>query len=95
LYLQQYVKDIGLPSPFNRMILVAEVPMQTNLSRDSKGLTTGTINPGVVWAGKKVELGIAAEIPVNARSGKTIGVLGLIHLFIDDLFPKSIGKPLF
>ena len=95
MYLQSFVKDIGLGAPFNRMILVAEFPMQTNLSRDSKGLTTGTINPGIVWAGKKMELGIAAEIPVNARSGKTVGVLGLIHLFIDDLFPKSIGGPIF
>jgi hypothetical protein len=95
MYLQQHVKDIGLPSPFNRMILVCEFPMQTNLSQDSKGLTTGTINPGVVWAGKFMEFGIAAELPVNARSGKTVGVLGLIHLFVDDLFPKSIGGPIF
>jgi len=95
MYLQQHVKDIGLPSPFNRMILVVEFPMQTNISRDGKGLTTGTINPGVVWAGKFVELGIAAELPVNARSGKTVGIMGLIHLFVDDLFPKSIGGPIF
>lgn len=95
MYLQQFVKDVGLGAPFNRMILVTEFPMQTNLSRDKKGLTTGTINPGVVWAGKKMELGIAAEIPINRASGKTIGVLGLIHLFIDDLFPKSIGRPIF
>jgi len=95
MYLQQHVKDIGLPSPFKRMILVVEFPMQTNLSHDSKGLTTGTINPGVVWAGKFVEFGIAAQLPVNARSGKTVGVMGLIHLFVDDLFPKSIGGPIF
>lgn len=95
MYLQQHVKDIGLPSPLNRMILVVEFPMQTNLSQDSKGLTTGTINPGVVWAGKFMEFGIAAELPVNARSGKTVGVMGLIHLFVDDLFPKSIGGPIF
>ena len=95
MYLQQHVKDIGLPDPFKRMILVVEFPMQTNLSQDSKGLTTGTINPGVVWAGKFMEFGIAAELPVNARSGKTVGVLGLIHLFVDDLFPKSIGGPIF
>jgi hypothetical protein len=95
MYLQQHVKDIGLPSPFNRMILVCEFPMQTNLSQDSKGLTTGTINPGIVWAGKFIELGIAAELPVNTRSGKTVGVMGLIHLFVDDLFPKSIGRPIF
>ena len=95
IYLQQHVKDIGLPSPFKRMILVVEFPMQTNLSQDSKGLTTGTINPGIVWAGKSVELGIAAEFPVNRVSGKTVGIMGLIHLFLDDLFPKSIGRPIF
>jgi hypothetical protein len=95
MYLETFVKDIGLGKPFNRMIIVTEFPMQTNLSRDSKGLTTGTINPGIVWAGKFMELGIAAEIPINSRSGKSVGILGLIHLFIDDLFPKSIGGPIF
>ncbi|HMK57392.1 MAG TPA: hypothetical protein VK448_12210 [Dissulfurispiraceae bacterium] len=95
MYLQQHVKDIGLPDPFKRMILVVEFPMQTNLSRDNKGLTTGTINPGIVWAGKSFEFGIAAELPVNARSGKTVGILGLIHFFLDDLFPGSIGSPIF
>jgi hypothetical protein len=95
MYLQSFVKDIGLGKPFNRMIIVTEFPMQTNLSRDSKGLTTGTINPGIVWAGKFMELGIAAEIPINSHSGKAVGVLGLIHFFIDDLFPKSIGGPIF
>ncbi|HMK60856.1 MAG TPA: hypothetical protein VK452_06890 [Dissulfurispiraceae bacterium] len=95
MYLQQHVKDIGLPEPFRRMILIVEFPMQTNLSRDNKGLTTGTINPGIIWAGKSLEFGIAAELPVNARSGKTVGILGLIHFFIDDLFPRSIGGPIF
>lgn len=95
MYLQSFVKDIGLGVPFNRMILVTEFPMQTNISRDNKGHTTGTINPGIIWAGKSVELGLAAEFPINKASGKTVGILGLIHLFIDDLFPKSIGKPIF
>jgi hypothetical protein len=94
MYLQQHVKDIGLGAPFNRMIFVVEFPMQTNISRDNKGLVTGTINPGIVWSGKFAELGIAAELPLNSRSGKTVGVLGLIHLFMDDLFPKSFGRPL-
>jgi len=95
MYLQQHVKDIGLPSPLNRMIIVVEFPMQTNLSQDSKGLTTGTINPGVVWAGKYCEFGLAAQMPVNTKSGKAVGVLALIHLFVDDLFPKGIGGPIF
>jgi hypothetical protein len=95
MYLQSFVKDIGLGVPFNRMIIVTEFPMQTNISQDSKGQTTGTVNPGIVWAGKFMEFGIAAEIPINSKSGKSVGILGLIHLFVDDLFSKSIGGPIF
>ncbi len=72
-----------------------EFPMQTNFSRDDKGLTTGTVNPGVVWFGKSMELGVAAQVPVNSRSGRGVGVLGLVHLFIDDLWPAGIGGPIF
>jgi hypothetical protein len=72
-----------------------EACLHLGSNRDGKGQTTGTVNPGVVWAGKSLELGIATEIPVNSRSGKSAGVLGLVHLFLDDLFPKSIGRPIF
>jgi hypothetical protein len=95
MYLQSFVKDIGLGAPFNRMILVTEFPMETCMSADCKGQTTGTVNPGVVWCGKFMEFGIAAQIPVNSRSGSSVGILGLIHLYVDDLFPKSIGGPIF
>lgn len=94
MYLQSFVKDIGIGDPFKRMILVTEFPMETCMSADCKGKTTGTINPGVVWAGKFMEFGIAAQIPINSRTGKNVGVLGLFHLFIDDLFPKGIGGPI-
>ncbi len=95
VYLQSFVKDIGLGAPFKRMLLLAEFPMETCLDRGCKGQTTATVNPGVVWVGKYMELGVAAQIPLNSRTGKTVGILGLIHLFIDDLFPKSIGGPIF
>ena len=95
IYLQSFVKDIGLGNPFKRMILVVEFPMETCMSADCKGQTTGTVNPGIVWAGKSVQLGIAAQVPVNSNSGSAVGVLGLIHLYVDDLFPKSIGRPIF
>ena len=94
-YLQSFISDIGLGVPFNRMILVVEFPMETCLDRGCKGQTTGTVNPGLIWFGKSVQLGIEAQLPVNRRSGKTVGVLGLVHFFIDDLFPKSFGKPIF
>ncbi len=95
MYLQSAVKDVGLGVPFNRMVAVIEFPMETCLNADCKNQTTGTVNPGIAWIGKRLELGIAAEIPMNPRSGAGIGVFGLFHLFIDDLFPKSIGRPVF
>jgi hypothetical protein len=95
LYLQDFVKDIGLGNPFKRMILVTEFPMETCMSADCKGQITGTVNPGVVWCGRYMEFGVAAQIPVNSRSGSSVGILGLVHLYVDDLFPKSIGAPIF
>jgi hypothetical protein len=95
MYLQAFVKDVGLGDPFKRMILVVEFPMETCMSADCKGKTTGTVNPGVVWAGKYIQLGLAAQIPINSRTGSNVGILGLFHLYLDDLFPKGIGRPIF
>jgi len=53
------------------------------------------VNPGVAWIGKSVELAAAAEIPMTSQSGTGIGVFVLLHLFLDDLFPGSIGRPIF
>lgn len=95
LYLQSFVKDVGLGVPFNRMILIAEFPFETCLNQGCEGQTTGTVNPGFVWIGKNFQLGVAAQIPINSRSGKNVGIFGLLHFFIDDLFPKGIGRPIF
>jgi hypothetical protein len=95
MYLQSFVRDIGLVNPFRRMVIVAEFPMQTCVSAECSGQTTGTFNPGVIWAGKKFELGVAAQVPLNSRSGNGVGVFGLIHFFVDDLLPKSLGRPIF
>jgi len=94
-YLQSFVKDVGLDAPFNRMVILTEFPMETCMNADCKGETTGTINPGIVWVGKYMQVGVAAQIPINERSGKSVGVLGLVHFFLDDLFPKGIGRPIF
>lgn len=95
MYLQGAVKDVGLGTPFNRMVAIIEFPMETCMNAACKNQTTGTVNPGIAWIGKYTELGIAAEIPMNPRSGAGAGVFALFHIFIDDLFPKSFGRPIF
>lgn len=92
-YLQSFVQDVDLAAPFNRMIPIVEFSMSTALDRGQSG-TTGTVNPGVLWAGQSVQLGIEAVIPVNRRSGNSVGVLAQLHFFLDDLFPQTVGRPL-
>ncbi len=94
-YLQSFVKDVGLPAPFNRMIPVVELSFQSPLDRGQGGKTTGTVNPGILWAGQFVQLGLEAIIPINERTGKNVGVIGQLHFYLDGLFPKFFGRPLF
>jgi hypothetical protein len=92
-YLQSFVQDVGLTAPFNRVIPVVEFAMSTALDRGASG-TTGTVNPGIIWAGQNIQLAIEAVIPINRRSGDSVGVLAQLHFFLDDLFPQTLGRPL-
>lgn len=94
-YLQSQVQDLHLPAPFDRMIPLAEVALETPLDRGAAGETTGTINPGVIWSGQYFQFGVEAIIPINDRTGNNVGVIAQVHLYLDDLFPHSLGRPLF
>lgn len=88
-YLQSFVKDVGIPWPFNKMFPIVELTYSEPISGpEAHHGATGYVNPGVVWAGKYVELGIEAQIPLNDRTGKHTGVVGLVHLFVDDMAPS-------
>jgi hypothetical protein len=93
-YLQSVVKDVGLREPFSRMIPVVEFALEKPLDRVDDKSVTGTVNPGVLWAGRKVQLGLEAVIPINHRSGRGVGWQAQLHFFLDDLFPNSFGRPL-
>jgi hypothetical protein len=93
-FLQHHVRDVGLGAPFDRMIPVVELSMTTPLNRGQGGQTTGTVQPGVIWAGQHFQIGAEAILPVNSLSGHGVGGVLQFHLFLDDLFPTSIGRPL-
>jgi hypothetical protein len=93
-YLQSYVQDIGLPPPFNRMIPIVELPMQTSVEGVSR--TAGSVNPGIIWFGRYLQLGLEAVIPVHGntldpadepRQG-SVGLLAQVHLYLDDIWPE-------
>ena len=94
-YLQSTVQNIGLGAPFNRIIPLVEFSFSTPVNAGVGGQTTGTINPGFIWSGQQFQFGMEAIIPINDRSGRDVGAIGQLHFYLDDIFPNSLGKPLF
>ncbi len=93
-YLQEQVEDVGMPRPFRDLIPLVEVSMSTPFDRSGE-TTTGTINPGVLWEGRYCQIGAEAVIPANSHSGSNVGAVFQVQFFIDDLFPKVFGHPIF
>jgi hypothetical protein len=96
-YLKSSVIDLGLPDFINHLIPLVEANLRTPVSNTltSGTLTTGTINPGVLWVGNTFQIGVEALIPINRQSGTNVGVIAQLHLYLDDIDPRGIGKPLF
>jgi hypothetical protein len=93
-YLAARVRDIGLPTVINQLTPLVEVQLSTPLTDVAGAPTTGTVNPGVIWSGRRVQLGAEAVIPINSASGRGVGAVFQVHWFIDDIFPHSLGKPI-
>jgi hypothetical protein len=93
-YLQSQVKDLGLGPPFNRLIPLVEFALTTPFNRGQSGMTTGTVQPGFIWAGQYFQVGAEMIIPTNSLSGHGIGGVVQLHFYLDDLFPNSIGRPI-
>ena len=95
-YLKSEIRDYQLPDFINHLIPIVEMQLSTPVANNfgNSPLTTGTINPGVIWVGSYFQVGLEAVIPVNRDSGSGVGFLGQLHLYLDDIFPKSYGQPL-
>jgi len=95
-YLKSAVVDLGLPEAVNRLVPIVEGQFSTPVGNtiDSGAKTTGTVNPGIVYVGDKYQVGVEAIVPINRDSGGNIGAIGQLHLYLDDMFPKTIGRPL-
>jgi hypothetical protein len=96
-YLKSAVVDLGLPDFINHLIPLIETTLQTPVSNTLTAgtQTTGTINPGVIWAGNSFQIGIEALIPINRQSGSNVGVIAQLHFYLDNIDPHGIGKPIF
>jgi hypothetical protein len=95
-YLKSSVVDLGLPDFINHLIPIVEGqfarPVANNLGIGTT--TTGTVNPGVIWVGSYFQVAVEAIVPINRASGTSVGAIAQLHLYLDDIFPSTLGQPL-
>jgi hypothetical protein len=95
-YLKSEIRDYQLPDFINHLFPIVEAQFATPVANNlgNSPITIGTINPGVIWVGTYFQVGAEAVFPVNHASGTGVGFLGQLHLYLDDIFPTTIGRPL-
>src|SRR6267378_4237081 len=72
---------------------LVEFTTATPLNGPLAGRTTGTVNPGVIWVSRYLQAGVEAIIPMDAHSGRDVGVRAQAHLYLSEIFPDL--KPIF
>lgn len=92
-YLNQHVKALNIPDFFKHLIPLVEFAFAT----PQGGPTTGTIAPGVFYDASTWQVGAEAVIPANGATHQMqgTGFIFQFHLFLDDIMPTTLGKPLF
>jgi hypothetical protein len=95
-YFNSHVAEIDSDF-FKHLIPIAEFAFSKPLYNFAPGgnPTTGTFQPGAVYIADKWQFALEAIVPLNSASGRGVGVVGELDLYLDDLLPDTLGKPIF
>jgi hypothetical protein len=93
-YLEMFVRSTGLPSPFNQLVPIVETDLKTDLGGRLAGQLRGTVNPGVIWIGRTLQMGIETVVPLETGSGHGLGVRIFVRLPLEKLFGDRAGEPI-
>jgi len=94
LYLQNNVQDQGFSNFVTHLTPIVEFSMSSPVDGTADG-TTGTVSPGLIWSGQHEQFAVEAIVPANRASGHNVGAIAQLHFYIDDLFPDTLGRPIF
>jgi hypothetical protein len=97
-YMNANISAVGGPDFLKHLVLITEAAFQTPVWNTPPGgqITTGTIQPGVVYMADSWQIAVEAIIPINGASGHNVGAVAELHFFLDDMFPNSfLGSPSF
>ncbi len=95
-YLQSFVEDIGLRSPFNGLLPVTEFNFEHGVNGNGEGKSTVITTPGIVYMSRYIEVGVAGRFPLNGTAHQELawGVIGIVDVFLDDVVPATNWQPL-
>ena len=106
LYMNSFVHEV--PEYFRSLVPTVEFAFTTPISNIGPSAlpaipgtheTTGTWGPALYYFGRigpvAFQLGGLASIPINHASGRHVGALAILDIFLDDTLPDTLGKPLF
>src|ERR1700687_2826827 len=74
---------------------LVEFTTATPLNGPLAGRTTGTVDPGFIWVNRFLQVAVEAIVPMDAHSGRDLGVRAQAHLYLPAIFPDFYGKPIF
>jgi len=102
LYMNGYVQQV--PDVLRNLVFDVEAQFTSPVSNIGPSAigsvpgtheTTGVVGPGLYYIAHDYELGVYGAFPINQGSGKHPGVYAIVDFFLDDLFPNTLGKPIF
>ncbi len=94
-YLKDNVKDYGLPDFVNRLVPTVEVTWSSAGARSPGYPTQLLYAVGAFYMADNYDIGVELLVPGNRATGTNLGVIAQLHLFLDDLFPTTLGRPIF
>ncbi len=94
-YLQTFVRDLGIPWPLSHLLPLVEWNFETAVNGPQRK-TEAFLTPGLVYRGDRyLQLGVAGRFPLNSTTNREFksGVLFMVDLFYDDIFPALTWTP--
>jgi hypothetical protein len=78
----------------NKLTPLVEVAWSSSASQPNNNPTQYLFGVGVNYTAETYAVGLEALVPGNKDTGSHLGVIAQFHLYFDDLFPNSLGKPI-
>lgn len=90
VYLDQHVAGSTVPHWAAPLIPLVEFAAESPTGRSYGERTTLTASPGVAWNSDTYQVTVEAMLPLTRATGRGVGAIAQLHIFLDDLFPKPV-----